>query len=192
MIDRKDEILKVGQDLLQEHFLLNEKEIFLKYNNKKENILKELNLKIQNFINKNFKIEKYSNKIKYISITFLYSSIITKSYDFVFGLYDENFYVNENTKLLYLNIDFIFNYFEDDIKFFEKNSKIIQLQTYELYYLKELHIKNYYKIAFKIFKDVIRNILKENILNDLLEKNYKIVFCQYMGEFSEIEMENEL
>lgn len=187
MIDRKDEILKVGQDLLQEHFLLNEKEIFLKYNNKKENILKELNLKIQNFINKNFKIEKYSNKIKYISITFLYSSIITKSYDFVFGLYDENFYVNENTKLLYLNIDFIFNYFEDDIKFFEKNSKIIQLQTYELYYLKELHIKNYYKIAFKIFKDVIRNIL-----NDLLEKNYKIVFCQYMGEFSEIEMENEL
>lgn len=49
MIDRKDEILKVGQDLLQEHFLLNEKEIFLKYNNKKENILKELNLKIQNF-----------------------------------------------------------------------------------------------------------------------------------------------
>ena len=93
---------------------------------------------------------------------------------------------------MYLNIDFIFNYFEDDIKFFEKNSKIIQLQTYELYYLKELHIKNYYKIAFKIFKDVIRNILKENILNDLLEKNYKIVFCQYMGEFSEIEMENEL
>ena len=190
MIDRKEEILKIGQDLLQERFLLNEKEIFLKYNNNKDSILKELNLKIQEFISKNFKIEENSNKIKYISITFLYSSIITKSYDFVFGLYDEKFYVNEDTKLLYLNIDFIFNYFEEDIKFFEKNSKISQLQTCELYYLKENYIKKYYKIAFKIFKDVIKSILKENILNDLLEKDYKVIFGQYMGEFSEIEMES--
>lgn len=93
MRNRKDEILEKGREILDERFKENEKEIFTKYKTRIENNIKELSLKIEKFIELNYKGEEYKNKIKYIGITYLKSSILTRSYDFAFSLYEEDFYI---------------------------------------------------------------------------------------------------
>ena len=193
MIDRKEEILKIGQDLLKERFLDNKELIFQKYKNKKDIILKEMLEKLRSYINEILvlKSAEENKKIKYISISFLRSSFITKTYDFVFSLHNKLFYIDESYKYLYLNINFIFEYFEEDIQFFIDDNKNLHLQNYEIYYFEEEYIKRYYKIAFMIFKDALKIILNEEIFKNLnKDDNYKIVFGEYMGEFSEIQMED--
>lgn len=195
MIDRKEEILKIGKDLLKQRFLDNKEIILQKYKNRKDIILKEVLKKLRSYINEILVLqsdEEKSEKIKYISISFLRSSLITKTYDFVFSLHNKLFYADESYKYLYLNINFIFEYFEKDIKFFIDNNNNLHLQSYEIYYFQEEYIKGYYKIAFIIFKDVLKIILNEEIFKNLnKEDDYKVVFGEYMGEFSEIQMEDK-
>lgn len=177
---RKEQILDIGFKILEEKFLKNEQLILKEYFNNKNKILRKNADKINNLLNKS---KCFAKDIKYISVLFLRSSLITKTYDFYFGLYDEKLYLDENILYTTLNLSFIFTYFEKDIDYFKENCNIYNLSSYEVYYLEQEYIKYYYKIAFKIFKDILIEVLKDCDFED-----YKVIFGEYMGEFSEIEM----
>lgn len=183
-MNREKEILEYITPLFEKRYF-DSCELIQKKFDRSEKITLNILKKFEDIFKKITLLQKEYNKgeIKYLYISYLRSSLLTKSYDFRIDFYDRNLYLDENPTYIYLSLDFIFYYYNDDILYFiEKLRKnFIRLQQYEIELIEEKYAFYYYKICAKFFFDLIKEIFHiSNFCDMKKEKEIKVIFGEYM------------
>ena len=127
---RVDEIFKSLEEDMKTKILENIEKIKKNVQLKEEEIKNNLALKISSLLNNSAKEE---NEI-YIVISPLESSILTKSYEISLMLCNEEIYLDNKPIYTYFSIPYIFEYIDEDMKYFEKlmNNNFRNITTFEI------------------------------------------------------------
>lgn len=176
---RVDEIFKSMKEEIKNKLLENIKKIQNNLQAKEEEIKNLLFSKIENLLNNYMKEE---SKV-YILISPLKSSIFTKSYEISLMLCNKEIYLDDNSIYEYFSIPDIFEYIDEDMKYFEKlmrsnfkNLTKFEIKGFKLKY-ENLHIELYLFLILYFIKTLKDEGLFLNIKFD------KITFLY--GEFME-------
>lgn len=100
-------------------------------------------------------------KVKYIILTLLESSILTKTYEIMIAFYDEMIYLDKASVYVYWCPSFIFRGIEsdfDDLRAYLKE-KVIRLKESELAGVRRNYVLNYIGLAAEFFRSSIPQIL---------------------------------
>ena len=90
--------------------------------------------------------QKMGKKIKYIIVSILESSVLTKSYDMQIAFLDERMYLDEHPVCQYWTPMYIFSGVEEDMLFLKKKAseKVVRLKDYELDPVRKKYLFNHY------------------------------------------------
>lgn len=160
----EEDILKTT-NFLSEAYLDNYQKLENKFKEKEKRIIGQVVLAMQEGIDQAVQMQQAGKKekIKYISLSILLSSILTQEYSIGIDFYDKNFYLDEETVFTEIKIDLvkelINQYVEKDIK----NLKIYQRQEKTNYPENEyIEIRKLQSMTYMLLymKCIIENIQK--------------------------------
>lgn len=160
----KEDILKTT-NFLSEAYLDNYQKLENKFKENEKRIIGQVVLAMQEGIDQVVQMQQAGKKekIKYISLSILLSSILTQEYSIGIDFYDKNFYLDEETVFTEIKIDLvkelINQYVEKDIK----NLKIYQRQEKSNYPENEyIEIRKLQSMTYMLLymKCIIENIQK--------------------------------
>ncbi|SFR87182.1 hypothetical protein [Anaeromicropila populeti] len=178
-MDRQDEIMAIGKELLEERFLKDVERITEEI--KKNSFFKELIAAFDAVFQKVLVLQEDGEKedIAYVVISYLRSSIITGSYDFLIHLYDESFYFDPKETSGTWSAKYIMDYYENQLDYVERQigKRMIRLQKSELNDLKMSLAGDYFKIILGIFMEHIQDIVGLESFEKMYKlENVKIVY----------------
>lgn len=122
-------------------------------------------------------------KVKYIILTPLESSILTKTYEIMLAFYDEMIYLDKAPVYVYWCPSFIFGGIESDLEDLKAylQGKVIRLKKSELMGVGRNYVLNYLYLAVELFCSSIPQILasmKEQGLE--LNEEFEIAMGRFM------------
>lgn len=185
MINRKEMMTQYASELLEEQFLKSIKEIQKIYDN---NAIEITTFYLNSFYillqkTKELQIKQKKGKIQYICISFLRSSMYTKSHEYCINVYDSDFYLDFVELYHNWKPDFIMDYFESDIAYSVKilRKKVPRIQNFEIQEIKQWYIYEYYYLIQKFCEDKIKEVIEVVLESEIkLEKEFFILFGGYM------------
>lgn len=188
MSERKDEIMKVIDELIPELYKESSTETVCLCERKSSEIiggfLKEL-AKIFEQAAKKLKEDSHS-KIKYLLFSYLHSSIFLKKYLIRIDLMGHEFYMEEPIATSYWDAGDIYSHFDHDIEeMAQKTAKRIpRLRGYEVDYIRYAYAPYYHRMAEELIREIVGGILESShkAYEDEGEEHIKILFGEYMGE----------
>lgn len=156
---------------INEFYLAHKNEIWSQYEQKLRDGLEEC--------------EKQDQKVQYIIISLLDSSLLTKSYEIQITFFDEKTYLEEDPVCRYWCPDFLFKSLDEDMAFFRKKAsqKVIRLKEYETDNILKKYILNYYYQAFILIRDMTSEVI-ERLYLDLgcMSEFIQVLFGRYMDK----------
>lgn len=131
--------------------------------------------------------EENKKEICYIAIAELYSSIITKSYDFLVSFLDENFYLDSIDTSISWSPKSLYQTVDGDLDDFYKYAapKIVRLKSYELAKIRNAYIKIHNNMAMGLLMKMARPVVIECGLSELkTAAEVKLILGEYMDRGS--------
>lgn len=122
-------------------------------------------------------------KVKYIIVSILESSILTKSYELQVAFFDERMYLDDESEYIYWVPLFLFEQIEDDIWAYRKKASqtVVRIKEYEIEQIFRAYAFNRYLDVYALLKDIIRDVLEQETPNfECLAEDVSILFGQYM------------
>ncbi|MFI3212234.1 MAG: hypothetical protein R3Y24_02735 [Eubacteriales bacterium] len=124
--------------------------------------------------------------VKYICFEYLLSSIITKTYDFQFSVYDEGFHINRSGVHSYFSINEIFLNIEEDMLFLVQKAKkeIIGIDDCDLEEIRKAYIiLLHYRLTTMFIAENIDKIISLKDFSELeISKPIEIYVGGYMDK----------
>lgn len=164
MINLTEKVYEYATKMLKEKFLQSAEQIQGDYNIHKGEIIKSY-LKVFETLLQNTENQQKKGKkgeIQYICISYLRSSLYTKSYQFQIDFYDTSFYLDTMECSQNWKSDFIMKYFEEDIRStaeYIKRTKI-RVLDWELEEIRKNYIYQYYYLVQKFCEDKASEVME--------------------------------
>ena len=148
--------------------------------NRREILLKFCNYLDNNLISMakdHISFEKKGEQL-FLVISYLQSSIVTRSYEYEFCLCNELLYADRNMITTYWYPEFLYLYVSDQEEFLQKElqRKFVRVKKYETETLRRELFSSYWNIAKEYFKELTVSIGKK--------ENLQIYYGEHMGELA--------
>lgn len=116
----------------------------------------------------------------FLVISYLHSSIATRSYEYEFSLCNELLYVDRNRISAYWYPEFLYLYTRDQEEFLQKElqKKFIRVKKYETEILRRELFSSYWGIAKEYFGELTADIKKK--------ENLRVYYGEHMGELESL------
>jgi hypothetical protein len=189
--ERELKIKEKSIALVRERYIADANEIFNVIKNNSKQAAKEYRQAFENVCEKAYVLQENGIKeeIAYITITYLRSSILTGSYEFMFQLYNQDFYYDAvETSSVWSSL-FIMKYYENTVTYLENavKSQIIQLQEYEFRKIKIDLAGDYYKLVSIFIVEQIQDMLQQECFKKLKKAStLKVLYGGYMDKTIEL------
>lgn len=184
-----DQMNKMPYDSLESFFIKNMKKNTIILTQQEDDLLELFSTTLQKGFEKAYHKQLQStNKIKYIAISFLLSSIVSENYSFGINFYDEQFYLDENDIFIEFKIPYIFEFIKENVVQTRK------LLAYHRQPYKESDLVDIQKIYALSYIGKIMEMLQSNISSILSRMQVGKVQCEdvitvTLGAYMEQQME---
>ena len=124
-------------------------------------------------------------KWSWLGITYLHTSLQTKSYEFLLSLYDEKFLFDTSPSELYWRPSCFFECFEEDIESLMAGlqKQYTRIWRYEEEAVRGVCVEYYYAAVKQLCFDLAGEIMKtEAFQKAVKEENFTAFFGRYQGE----------
>lgn len=185
-MDRTTTISLKGQIILSERYERSLKKIMDKYKETKVKLDQEY-LKVWQELLKKAKIlqcAKEKGEVGYFVISLLHSSVLTKTYDFRFDLYDKDFYLDKTEICAYWSPCLFFESIEDDIVYFSRviRGNMVQVTNNELEEFRMEYAYRFIKMAFSYFCENSEQIFHLKEYEEVKKgEEVRVLFGTYLG-----------
>lgn len=122
-------------------------------------------------------------KVKYVILTPLESSILTKTYEIMIAFYDETIYLDKAPVYVYWCPSFIFRGIENDLDDLRAylRGRVIRLKELELMEVRRNYVINYIGLAVELFRSSIPRMLVRMREQGLeLDEKFEIAMGRFM------------
>lgn len=191
MKDRKLELRDAASQFLSAKYEIHLEETRRYIDENKERLCINFSNEMRPFIDHVFQQQQEIGKknIRYVFISSLFSSTVTKSYEYQIAFYDDAFYFDPIESCFYWSPNFIFNHVDEDIEQFADGIKehIVCLRKHELEEIRQMYTNEHHIIAGLFFENTIIEVLKNSNIKKLgLEREVDIYFGIYMDRAVQI------
>lgn len=189
-MDRKSSLKEAALTFLAPKYQVHLQNIMGYIKNNRELICQEFCQELLPFI-ESVRQQQLGEKkeIRYVLISSLFSSTITKSYEYQIAFYSEELYLDPVESSFYWCPQYVFDNIEDDIEQFSQSVKeqIVNLRKHELEEIRQMYANDYHIISGIFFKKIIATALKMGGIHNLnLAKDLEIYFGIYMDKVVKI------
>lgn len=171
MRNRKEEIMKAAKPIFIEQFHKSSQKIILFCEQHSQEVVNSFLESFYEALDNASLLQnrKKKNKIKYIQLSHLYSSLFLKQYLLRIDVRDERFYGDISEAESYWNADCIYHLFEEDIQEVKKRIEwsIPRIKEYEIDTLRYTYVPFYHGLMKAFLKNMFE-VLMEN--SDLWRK----------------------
>lgn len=186
-MDRKEDIRKKGNQLMEPVFRNSVVELMAEYKDNEEENLKSIQNALQSLIDITVQMQKKGAKrpIRFLGLCYCNSSLLTGNYEMRLDLYDNDFYLDEEECCIYWCPAFITRYYERDALFFQKAIKqyFPRVRSYEIQQYLSGYYKNYIFVIKEFLCQKMPEVIRKVSWSDLLvEEKLEVLFGEYMGE----------
>lgn len=179
-MDRAEQLEKIAKEYLETKFEESEELIRKEYYAHKEEVYQNLADVIHGGLTCCMQMRK---KVKYIVVSSLESSNLTKSYELQVTFFNEKMYSDECPVYRYWKPMFIFSKVEEDMLFLKKKAseKVVRIKEYEMDPIRKRYLLNHYFQVLLFLRQAIPGLL-ENGGNqyDCLEQDAMVLWGKYM------------
>ncbi len=126
--------------------------------------------------------QQTSKKIKYIIISILESSALTKSYDLQVAFYDEKIYADDTPVYVYWKPLLAFSKLEEDMAFFKQkvSEKEVRVKDYEMDIIREKYLINHYFFILLFLLQIIPDLFVSDKQCTSIRDDIQVMFGRYM------------
>lgn len=127
--------------------------------------------------------------LRYLMVSSLLSSAVTRSYEYEFALYDSELYLDPTESCFYWTPGFLFRQVEQDMARFAEQAgrELVRIRAFELEEVRRMYINGFHLVAGLFLQEVLPDILEQCGLFSLsLEQEFSVHFGTYMEQFVEI------
>ena len=124
--------------------------------------------------------------VRYLVLSHLYSAVCTGGYSIKLDIFDQRLYADPHEINVYLRLDWLYNYLEEDMAYFRKElikTHITGLREYEMEQIRYRYIY-YYHAAVKTFisesMPILLRLPEFVMLN--VESEFEVLFGGYMDK----------
>lgn len=127
------------------------------------------------------------NERTVLIISHLYSSLLTRSYEYEISLCNKMLYVDKNMITSFWQPEFLYQYAADEELFLKKElqKKFIRLKKYEIEMLRLDLFTQYWEKGRMYFKEIIDEMRENKDLNKINPVEFKFFYGEHMGELKE-------
>ena len=182
-MDKREQIIyEKGEKLLLERLFMNIEEIQAYVQNTPEECSEPFFQALQELLER-VEIAQQEDKkstLRYITISYLQSSLYTGSYKLRMDAYDERLYSDISETYVYWSPHFIMKYLEKDMAHFRQHIKaqIPQVQEYEIMRFMVRYSMHYNQIILQFLSDVLESAMADMQISEPLT----VTFGAYMDE----------
>lgn len=182
-MERLEQMEEYVREFWDEHIRLKEIEI-----QKKDSHLEhELKLKTDNLVKEQVVLQQGNDQriIKYLFLCKLHSSSYTGSYEVMLGMSNDQLFLDENRSYLYWYPSHVYDSLDKGMAEVEKRikKKFIRVEAFELFYLKERLLSDYWNMLEDSFVRVSERIRDYIMDSSLLLDQYFLPLCgNYMDQ----------
>lgn len=140
----------------------------------------------QNFVNVIYEgiaqCQQMSKKVKYIIISILESSTMTKSYDLQVAFYDEKIYADDTPVYVYWKPMLAFSKLEEDMAFFKQivSEKEVRVKDYEMDIIREKYLINHYFFILLFLLQIVPDLFANDKQCSSIKNDFQVMFGRYM------------
>ena len=123
--------------------------------------------------------------LRYLVVSSLFSSTVTRSYEYEFALYDSELYLDPTESCFYWAPEFLFRQVEQDMACFAEQAgrELVRIRAFELEEVRRMYVNGFHPAAGLFLQQVLPNILEQNGLFSLsLEQEFSVHFGIYMEQ----------
>lgn len=127
--------------------------------------------------------------LRYLMISSLLSSAVTRSYEYEFAFYDSELYLDPTESCFYWSPEFLFRQVEPDMARFAEQvgRELARVRAFELEEIRRMYINGFHLVTGLLLQEVLPGILEQSGLFSLaLEQEFSVHFGAYMEQFVEI------
>ncbi len=125
--------------------------------------------------------QQLNKKVKYIIISVLESSLLTRSYDLQIAFYDEQLYLDEIPIFKYWKPMLIFSGIDEDMLFLKKKARIVRLKEQELDQIRKKYVMNHYFDTMLYLRQTVPPIIETKVEKyNCIENEIAVLFGRYM------------
>lgn len=126
--------------------------------------------------------QQKSKKVKYIIISILESSTLTKSYDLQVAFYSEKIYADDMPIYVYWKPMLAFTKLEEDLAFFKQkvSEKAIRVRDYEMDLIREKYLINHYFFILLFLLQIIPDLFVSDEHCSSIKDDLQVMFGRYM------------
>jgi len=189
-MDRIDEMKDYLTPIWNERFSEDQKKIEDYFNTHKKVISLEFKAIIHNIVSQVCSLQEVGEQceITYLVISYLYSSLLNKGYQFEITLCNESLYIDKNSITTYWCPEFLYQYTVEEELYLQKElqKKYIRIKPYELESLRQDLFLQYWDIAKSYFQILVKQ-LKESAEFKKVKINgeLRVLYGEHMGELKE-------
>ena len=193
-MDRPKQIANIAAVFFQQQAAANRQQMNSIINTHSPKLLDDFSQAVCQLVTQAQHLQKASGKkaIKYFSVAYLRSSLITKTYEFQFSLMDKLYFADPVECCAYWGNSLLASHIEAEYAAFLTAMKknIVQLHAYEVDGLWRAHIlKDYNTVMKPFFAKHIKSIAEAACIRDLtLENEVLFVFGGYMDRCTRLDI----
>ena len=183
----KEEIIQYAASLLLEKLEDNIVSIGEYVKNNSEKIVSRLYDEIDKLYQRGIDMQQSSTKndIAYISIFLMRHYYYTRNNPVQIYLYDSTRYLDKDECMIEINLDFIMDYYNQDLEYIEKElkKKYIRIDEEVIQEIKKRYLGEYYRLIVNFFveaKDLF--LMVQSIDNLRITDNLQITIGEYLDE----------
>lgn len=179
-MDREKKLQQIAGEYLKEIYYARLEEIRDYYRIHEKEIMEQFCEKLQEGVGKCIELNK---EVRYVVISILESSILTKTYDLQIAFYDDRLYLDEKAVYIYWLPSFIFAHIADDMAAFQKKASqtVIRIREYEIERVKRQYAVNHYYQVSVLLRKMLPEILKQERKElKVLTKKIDFLYGRYM------------
>lgn len=120
--------------------------------------------------------------VKYIIISILDSSILTKSYDLQVAFYGEKIYADDMPVCVYWKPMLAFSKLEEDMIFFKQkvSEKEVRIKDYEMDIIRDKYLINHYFFILLFLLQVVPDLFERDVQLSNIKDDVQVMFGRYM------------
>ena len=176
---RAEQFVEVAEKYFEVRFKESQEKIYRDFEERRTEVY-------QNFVNVIYEgiaqCQLMSKKVKYIIISILESSTMTKSYDLQVAFYDEKIYADDTPVYIYWKPMLAFSKLEEDMTFFKLkvSEKEVRVKDYEMDIIREKYLINHYFFVLLFLLQTVPDLFANDKQCSSIKDDFQVMFGRYM------------
>lgn len=189
MKNRREEIMSCAEQAIPELFLRSSKKTALFCGEHSRETVGGFLEAFKSVMDQVVKLQdqEEKEKVKYLLISHLYSSMLLKQYLIRIDVMDQGFYNDSAQAASYWDAEPVYRLFEEDIKEIKKKveKSVPRIREYEVDYIRYAYAPYYHRMAKVFIQAMLEELRSENRFlpdRDRREEQVEVLFGEYMGQ----------